>query len=168
MKAFRLWIYQRLTCWLPESRCFAFKCALLRWAGAKVGRNVRIYSSATIVGSGALEIGDDVHIGSGVFISSAAPAGVVIGSHVDIAPQVMILTGSHEIDAKGEHIGGKGTTVSVSIGDGCWLGARTTILPGVTLTEKVLCAAGSVVTKSVEDECCLIAGVPAVVKRHSM
>lgn len=165
MNSFKLYLYHLITLVLPESRCFGLKNAMLRWAGAKIGENVRIYSSAHIIGTGALVIGEDVHIGGKCFISPIAPASITIGSHVDIGPEVMLITGSHEIDPAGEHIGGKGATASVSIGSGSWLGARATILPGVTLPEKTLVAAGSVVTKSSEAPCTLLAGVPARIKK---
>ena len=77
----------------------------------------------------------------------------------------MIITGSHEIDAVGEHTACPGSAESVEIGDGCWLGARSTILPGVALPRKTLVAAGSVVTRTVEGDGVLVAGVPAEVKR---
>lgn len=166
MRSSILWLYKLLTCWLPESRGFGWKNFLLRLAGAKIGKNVRIYTSVRIIGTGSLVIGDDVHIGPGVLISLAAPAGVTIGSHIDIAPGVTILTGSHEIDPKGEHIAGKGTTAPVAIGSGSWLGARSVILSGVTLPEKTLVAAGAVVTKSIAEAECLLAGVPAAVKKR--
>lgn len=166
MSSFRLYIY-RLIAWLfPETSCFGIKAALLRWCGAAVGKNVRIGSSATFIGTGQLTIGDDVWIGAGDFISSAAPASIAIGSHCDFGPGVMIVTGSHEVDPVGEHTAGKGTASSVVIGDGCWLGARTTILSGVTLPRKTLVAAGAVVTRSVEGEAKLVAGVPARVKKN--
>ena len=139
---------------------------LLRWCGAKVGKDVRINSSAVFSGNGTLSIGDDVWIGAGDVISPVAPASITIGIHVDLGPEVMIITGSHEIDLVGEHIGGKGTSASVTIGDGCWLGARATILPGVVLAKKTLVAAGAVVTKPVETPCSLVAGVPANVRKH--
>ena len=165
MKPFRLWIYRLLTWWLPETRCFWVKRFLLRWAGVTVGRNVRINSSAVFSGNGDLCIGDDVWIGAGCRISPVGQAKITIGSHCDLGPEVMILTGSHEVDLVGLHIGGAGTTSSVTIGDGCWLGARATILPGVTLAKKTLVAAGAVVTKDVETPCSLMAGVPAVGKK---
>lgn len=166
MKPFRLWIYRLLTWWLPETRCFGWKRILLRWAGAKVGKDVRINSSAVFSGNCDLIIGDDVWVGAGNVISPVAPASITIGSHVDFGPGVMILTGSHEIDPVGQHIGGKGTASSVMIGDGCWLGARATIMPGVTLAEKTLVATGAVVTKSVDVPCSLVVGIPAVVKKQ--
>jgi len=60
---------------LPETSCFALKRGLLRLAGAKIGKNVRICSSVHIMGCGELVIGDDVWIGE----KAAILAGVTIG-----------------------------------------------------------------------------------------
>jgi len=54
----------------------------------------------------------------------------------------------------------------VTIGDGCWLGVGSVILPGTTLGRNVAVAAGAVVRGSFPDHC-LIGGVPArVLRRH--
>lgn len=166
MKPVRLWVYKLLTCWLPETRWFKLKVFLLRWCGATIGKNVRVNSSARFIGNGGLIIGDDVWIGAGCRIMPTGNAHIVIGSHCDLAPEVMIITGSHEIDVGGEHIGGKGISTSVEIGDGCWLGARTTVLPGVTIAKKNILAAGSVMIVSSLEEKCLWAGVPAKMKKR--
>lgn len=165
MKSCRLFLYRIVSYLLPESRCFGLKRAMLRWAGAKIGFNVRIYSSVMILGNGGLEIGDDVNIGSGVFISASSPAKIRIGSCVDIAHGVMIETGTHKIEPESEHIGGKGSSRNVTIGTGSWIGARATILPGVILPEKTIVASGAVVTKSSDSPKSLLAGVPAKVKK---
>lgn len=167
MSPFRLYLYRLVASCLPETRFFGAKAALLRWCGATVGANVRIVSSAVFTGTGAVTIGDDVWIGARNFISSVAPASVTVGSHCDFGPDVMILTGSHEIDPTGAHTAGKGTAASVSVADGCWLGARSTVLPGVALPRKSLVAAGAVVTRTPDPpgEGCLFAGVPARAKR---
>lgn len=161
MSPLKLWIWKLATWWLPETRCFGFKASLLRWCGATVGENVRIVSGAEIVGNGYLAIGDDVFIGAGTRLVAAAPAGIEIGSHVDIAPRVMILTGSHEVDFSGEHIAGKGSNKSVKIGDGTWLCAGAVILPGVEIPPKTLVAAGAVVARSVAGSGKRVGGVPA-------
>lgn len=159
-------MYRLIVRLLPETRCFAFKVGLLRWCGAIVGDGVRVCSSAIIVGNSKLVIGDDVWIGAGAFLSATGSATVEIGSHVDIAPRVMILTGSHEIDPQGAHIAGRGTSASVRVGSGSWLGAACVVLPGVELPEKTLVAAGSVVTRSITGANQLVAGSPAVVKKE--
>lgn len=53
----------------------------------------------------------------------------------------------------------------VVIGDDCWIGANATILPGVTIGDCVLVAAGSVVNKDIPSNV-LVAGSPAVIKKH--
>lgn len=53
----------------------------------------------------------------------------------------------------------------VVIGDNVWIGANVTILPGVTIGDFVVVAAGSVVTKDVPSGV-LVAGVPAIVKKR--
>lgn len=59
----------------------------------------------------------------------------------------------------------KRTLEPVNIGHDCWIGARATIFPGVTIGNYCVVAAGSVVTKNVPDYS-VVAGVPAkVVKR---
>lgn len=164
MKPSRLWIYRLLTRWLPETRFFGVKVVFLRWCGAEIGVNVRINSSARFSGNGRLVIGDDTWIGAENFISPVGNAEVRIGSHCDLGPGVMILTGSHAVTPEGCHIAGPGIQSSVTIADGCWLGARSLILPGVSLGAKTIVAAGAVVTSDTVGSN-LVAGVPAVPRK---
>ena len=48
----------------------------------------------------------------------------------------------------------------VTMGDNVWIGGNCTILPGVTIGNNVVVAAGAVVTKDVPDNC-IVGGVPA-------
>ena len=166
MKSYRLWIYAIICRILPETRFFEVKTALLRWCGAKIGKNVRISSSARFFGNGELIIGNDVWIGTDNVIHSVSRANIRIGNCCDLGPGVMILTGSHQIDPDGTHIAGKGTFANVEIADGCWLGARSLILPGVNLRENTVVAAGAVMNKSSMEKKCLYAGVPAEIKKR--
>ena len=166
MKTGRLWIYRLVTRWLPETRCFGFKAAMLRWCGAKVGANVRICSSASIWGIGRLEIGDDVWVGPLASIESSGDAIVRIGSHVDIANGVMMTTGTHEIDINGAHIAGCGYNKSIEISDGAWICLGAKLLPGSKIGAHSIVAAGSVVTKAFDDDYVLLAGSPAEIKKH--
>ena len=132
-------------------------------AGATIGKDVRICSSALIVGAGHLEIGDHSWIGHRVTLS--ASSSIRIGAHVDIAPQVYIGNGSHRLTPKDVCIAGQETTGDVAIGDGCWIGAQAVILPGVSVGEKCVVAAGAVVVQSCES-LKMLAGVPAHIKRE--
>ena len=148
---------------LPETKCFGLKRGLLRLSGAKIGRNVRICSSVMIIGAGEMTIGDNTWVGHRCLIS--ASSSIKIGKNVDIAPNVYIGNGTHEITPDKERIASIELSKDIVIGDGCWLCANVTILPGVTVGDKCVVAAGSVVTKSYGNMK-LLAGVPADIKKN--
>jgi maltose O-acetyltransferase len=58
----------------------------------------------------------------------------------------------------------KETAYPITIGEDCWLGGNVVVCPGVTIGNRCIIAAGSVVTKDIPDDS-LAAGIPAVVKR---
>ena len=64
------------------------------------------------------------------------------------------------ITPNNERIAGIDITKPIRIGNGCWLCANSTILPGVVIGNKCVVAAGAIVTKSSGD-LKLLAGVPA-------
>jgi maltose O-acetyltransferase len=110
-----------------------------------------------------------LHIGRGSFINWFAlfegEAGVSIGDQSLLGPQVIVLTSTHPIvEEYSVSRAGPSFSLPVSIGSGCWIGARVTILPGVTVGDGCVIAAGSVVTTSCEPNG-LYAGVPARRKR---
>ncbi len=142
----------------PETRFFAFKRFLYRMAGVKIARGVRICSSSKILGSGELSIGENAWIGHRVLIVTSSK--IQIGRDVDIAPNVYIGTGTHKIDPNGKRSAGEGVNADVIIEDGAWICVNSTILPGVTIGEKCVIAAGSVVQCSTESQF-VYAGIPA-------
>jgi acetyltransferase-like isoleucine patch superfamily enzyme len=77
-----------------------------------------------------------------------------IGDDFIAGPDLAVLTGTHD-PATLEPIG-----VPVKIGDRVWCGARVTILPGVTIGDDVIVAAGSVVNRDISSGK-IVAGVPA-------
>ncbi|MBO6556987.1 MAG: acyltransferase [Pseudomonadales bacterium] len=146
----------------PETRLFNSKNWLYRLAGITIGENTRICSSCTFLGSGSLHIGKDCWLGHQSLIISGSS--VIIGDRVDIAPMVYIGTGSHEIDKLDARAAGSGTNQNIQIHDGVWLGAKSAILPGVTIGTNSVVAAGAIVTEDVPDHS-LVAGIPARVVR---
>lgn len=116
---------------------------------ASILRNVKLLYPRNIT------IGKNSIINWGALIDGRG-AKVIIGSNVDIAPEVNIWTLQHDPDSVTHEVKSK----NVFINDYCWIGNRAIILPGVTLTEGTVVAAGSVVTKSTEPYS-LYGGVPA-------
>lgn len=84
---------------------------------------------------------------------------VYIGDNVMIGPNTLITTVGHPLTPMGRrnHIG---IAKPVHIGNDVWIGGNVTILPGVTIENNVVVAAGAVVTKDIPDNT-LVCGVPA-------
>ena len=88
---------------------------------------------------------------------------VTIGEDTRIGYESMFITCGHEIGGESDRTG-TSKNLPIVIGAGCWIGARVTVLPGVTIGNGCVIAAGSVVSA----DCLpngLYAGVPAVRKR---
>ena len=110
--------------------------------------------------------GRHITLGKNVFINHACTfldlGGITIEDEVQIGPKVNLITENHPLDPKDRKSLDLG---SILIKRNAWLGAACTILPGVTVGENSVVAAGAVVTKDVPDNT-VVAGIPAkVVKR---
>lgn len=108
---------------------------------------------------GKFYLGEGSNIGDFTTIDTSDD--VIIGKQVALGPYDIVYTHDHDYKSdnpaawKGGVITGK-----VIINDGAWVGARVTILPGVTIGKRAIVAAGSVVTKNVEDGD-IVGGIPA-------
>ena len=130
---------------------------LLRLNGASVGRRSCVRGGLVIQESFRLVMGDDVFINAHCCFDLSAP--VTLGDRVRIAYQVTFVTGGHEIGPH-SHRSGPHRPAPIRVGDGVWIGARVVLLPGVTLGDGSVVAAGAVVTEDVAPDT-LVAGVPA-------
>lgn len=111
-----------------------------------------------------IRIGDRCTIGRRGAI--VARQRVEIGDDVTFAPDVYITDHNHRYDDPDTPITKQWVDSDpVSIGSGCWLGARAIVLPGTTLGRNVVVAGGSVVRGHVPDHS-VVAGVPAKVIRR--
>ena len=133
----------------------------------QLGKRVKIWSHIhkTHVSTGTngrLQIGDHTFINSGTTIS--AHKEVTIGSHCQIAPDVVILDSDFH-DAS--HASTSGESSSIHIGNHVWLATRSMVLKGVSIGDGATVAAGAVVTKDVPPYS-VVAGIPAkIIKTRS-
>jgi acetyltransferase-like isoleucine patch superfamily enzyme len=86
-------------------------------------------------------------------------AEIFIGDRVYIGHEVMILTSSHKLGPS-FHRAGIDNLLPVRIGDGAWICARATLLPGVTVGAGAVVSAGAVVNKDVPPNS-IVSGSPA-------
>lgn len=119
-----------------------------------IGKNVVIYYGTEIRAPWNIHIGEGTVIGDKAILDGRS--GIKIGKNVNFSTGVWIWTNQHKVNDISFGIEGK----PVIIEDRVWLSNRTIILPGVTVGEGAVVAAGAVVTKSVEPFV-IAGGVPA-------
>ena len=108
---------------------------------------------------GDVIIGDHTRIG----LHNTIIGPVTIGSHVNLAQGITITALNHNFSDAEKRIDEQGVnTTPVVIEDDIWIGTNAVILPGVTIGQHSVVAAGAIVTKDVPPHS-LVAGVPAKV-----
>ena len=147
---------------LSGTHFFAIKRALLRGAGISVGEGAKVVGPLHIGTEASLAIGAHTWIGHDCSIEGNGS--VEIGSNVDIAPFCVFSTGGHSIGTA-ERRAGVGRVFSQSVGDGSWIGIRSTFVNDVHVGTGCVIAAGSVVVDNIPNNG-LAAGVPAVPRRQ--
>jgi acetyltransferase-like isoleucine patch superfamily enzyme len=128
---------------------------------ANIGARPVFYPDVWIFTGRNLTVGDDVDFAKGVLITT--DGGVDIGHRVLIGYGTQILSSNHAVPSgRGRIFNAGHVKKPVCIGNDVWLGANCIILPGVTIGEGAIVAAGSVVTKDVPSFS-VVAGVPSKV-----
>ncbi len=139
------------------------RATCLRFLGARIGSNVRIYECRFINirnGFKQLQINDNVHIGTDCLIDLEGP--LTIGRSSTLSPRVVIMTHSDPGSAHDSAWCQLYPTErrGVKIGRNCWIGASSTLLSGSIIEDRSAIGAGSLVRGNIEGNA-IYAGVPA-------
>ncbi len=152
----------------PDSRFFSelrfwyYKKCLEKTSGRfDIGMGVIIYSP------------ENVHIGNGTILNRfielrASPnSKIFIGDNCLLASFVMIITANHNFLDKKSLIKNQGhSEKQVIIGNDVWIGAKSIILPGVTIGDGAVIGAGCVVTKDVPPYCVAVGNPARIIKNR--
>jgi acetyltransferase-like isoleucine patch superfamily enzyme len=146
--------------------CRGREC-LVRTRFASHGRNVRLDPDGYFTFHN-IHLGSDVILGKGAVLM-AARSQIVIGNKVMFGPGVFIVAGNHNTSVLGRamfdvHEKRPEDDQDVVIEDDVWIGARATILKGVTVRRGAIVAAASVVTRDVPPYA-IVGGSPARIIR---
>lgn len=126
---------------IPASSCVnpPFHCD--HGHGIKLGENVFVNYNATMLDGGL----------------------ITIGSNTKLGPNCQLLTPNHPMDFKARREPQE-RCLPIHIGEDCWLGAGVIVCPGVSIGDRSIIGAGSVVVKDIPSDC-LAVGNPARVVR---
>lgn len=125
------------------------------------GENLSLYGKVDVVHNSRIVIGNDVCLNEKVYLNGES--GIIIGNNVTLSYGVKVISTGYIIEDfiynhKRNHFNDK----TIIIGDNCWIGAASIILPGVHISGKnVIVGAGSVVTKDITESNVVYAGNPA-------
>lgn len=161
IKSKRIYVVNLLMSVLPNSGAQGLKAKLYRWAGVKVGQGVEFFQGIKVQGIGELEIGDRAFIGHEVLFMLNEGSKVIVEESAIIGSRSIVMTGFHPVTPDGERVlSREGTSSIVRIGRGCSVSTACRVLPGITVGEMALVAAGATITKDVAPYT-LVGGCPA-------
>lgn len=132
---------------------YSIRKLVFQFAGVKIGKGTTIHMGCKFFDPSGVSIGNDTKIGDRAFLDGRAK--LKIGSHVDIASEVMIYNSEHDINDK--YFRAKEEMVEIE--DYAFIGPRVIILPGVKVGLGAVLAAGAVITKNVPNFT-IVAGIP--------
>jgi acetyltransferase-like isoleucine patch superfamily enzyme len=122
--------------------------------GIRLAKSSIIYCGCRFFDPWGITIGENSIIGDHAFLDGRYK--ICIGNNVNISGNVKLYTLEHDINSS--NFEGKGGTININ--DWAYICSSSIILPGVTIGEGAVVAAGAVVTKDV-DPWTLVGGVPA-------
>lgn len=127
-----------------------------------------VSEGVTVLSPVYFDYGPLTKLGKGVFVNHGCyfmdGGGITIGDNTFIGPFTGFYTAAHPVDHARRNQGLEWAKPIV-VGKNCWFGANVSVMPGVTIGDGCVIAAGSVVTTDLPDNA-LAAGVPAVVKKE--
>ena len=152
------WVF--LAEWTPRFMMNKWRAFVMRCFGAKIGRGCRLTSSMDVWIPSRLRMGSQVWIDKNVNLYNVER--ITIGDNVIISDGAYICTATHDIASPRFDL----VTRPVRICDNAWIAAKAIVLPGVTIGEGAVVAAGAVVTRDVEPWM-VVGGNPArVIKKR--
>ncbi|CAM3286491.1 WcaF family extracellular polysaccharide biosynthesis acetyltransferase [Aquirufa ecclesiirivi] len=135
------------------------KVSILRYFGAKIGHHVVIKPWVKIKFPWKLTLGNYVWLGEEAWIDNISE--IIIGNHVCISQGALLLTGNHDYKKSSFDLMTRGITLE----DGVWVGAKSTVSGGVILKSHSVLTVGSFTSKDLAPFT-INQGNPAQVVKH--
>lgn len=137
------WLVQAIAFPLSLHNFNAFRCWLLRWFGAKVGKGAIVRPTARFTYPWNVTIGDYSWIGDDVVLYSVDR--IEIGSHAVISQKSYLCTGSHDLNRTSFNL----ITAPIRVGNGAWIATDCFISAGVAIGANSVIGARSSVFRNI-------------------
>lgn len=135
--------------------------------GALVNELVNAADGKAVIMPGFCDYGVNIHLGARAFANANCVfldcAEIRIGDNFQAGPGVQLLTPQHPLDAIARR--GEETARPIVIGDDVWIGGGAIVLAGVTVGDRSVIGAGSVVTRDVPSDVVVVGNPAKIVRR---
>jgi maltose O-acetyltransferase len=109
-----------------------------------------------------LRVGDHTFVNFGLVALDVAP--IIIGDHVQIGPNVQLLTATHPLDPDLRRDGWEGSG-PIAVGHNVWLGGRVIVLADVSIGDDTVVGAGAVVTRDLPPGVVAVGSPARIIRR---
>lgn len=125
------------------------------------GKNIRIHPTASIRNPQNVYIGENSHVNLNCCVWAGETSKIVLGDNILMGPCVQLHASRHGMKPGTPMTYQPRVFEDIIVGDDVWLCAGCIITSGVEIARGVVVAANAVVTKSIEEENVIVAGLPA-------
>jgi len=154
-----LWlIYTHLFSKIPYSLGVVLRGFLLKRLLKRMGKGVTISTGVAVLYPKGIELGEYVRIARDCDLDGRG--GLIIGNYTLIGFESLLITCTHNHRNYNLPIQRQGMfSLPIKIKDDVWVGARVSILPGITINEKAVLGINAIITKDVPAGS-IVAGIP--------
>lgn len=153
------WFVRTILFFLPDVPLFmSFRGWLYGFAMVKRGKDFQVTHDAVIKDLWGISVGNHVFVGNGTVIMGSGT--IDIEDEVQFAPHCIVISGNHTLK-NGSFRYGKGDRGHIQIGRGAWVAGNSTIQRGSKLPAGSVLSANSFLNKVYEEPLSLYGGVPA-------
>lgn len=150
--------------WFVASLDYLVMDHLLPWSRIQRQYPSTIHPSVSFRSAENVFIGAHTRIQGGCVLWSSPNAKIIIGDYTGLGPGAMVFSSNHQFRLGEPYHRQPWSEMDVHIGRDVWVGAGSLIMPGVSIGDCCVIAAGSVVTRNIPPNS-LVGGVPARVIR---
>jgi len=150
--------------WIVHKMDYIVADHWLPWSELKIPEACYIHPTASFRNGGSIELGAHTRIQPFCVLWASPNGRIRVGKFSGLGPGTMIFASNHQFIPGTPYHKQPWTEKDVTIGEDVWVGAGTVIVAGVTIGDRSVVAAGSVVTKDIPPDS-IAAGVPARVLR---